>query len=164
MRAWAVLVTISAMAEGRASDSIVLTDAAATEELGARLAGVLAVGDCVALRGALGAGKTTLARGLISAWAGQSEEAPSPTYTLVQTYEGPRGALWHLDLYRLRSPDDVDELGLEEAFSEALCVIEWPERLGARLPARRLDVSLALADQGRVAHLAWWGQDRPIGV
>jgi tRNA threonylcarbamoyladenosine biosynthesis protein TsaE len=144
-----------------ASDSIVLADADATAALGARLAAHLAIGDCVALSGGLGAGKTTLARGLISAWMGRAEEAPSPTYTLAQLYEGPRGPLWHMDLYRLRSAEEADELGLEDALEEALCLIEWPERLAGRMPRCWLEISLALAPSGRVAHLQWQGRERP---
>lgn len=136
-----------------------LADAAATEALGARLGARLALRDVVCLSGNLGAGKTTLARGVIGAWTGQLEEAPSPTYTLVQTYEGPRGELWHVDLYRLKRPDDAWELGLEDAFAAAATLIEWPERLEGQLPRRRLDIELAPAGEGRraalVAHGAW---------
>ena len=86
--------------------------------LGAGLAPRLGAGDVVCLWGGLGAGKTTFARGAISAWTGRDEEAPSPTYTLVQTYEGPAGSLWHMDLYRLAAPEQAYELGIEEAFAQ----------------------------------------------
>src|SRR5689334_12245837 len=99
------------------SRTFALPDAAATEAFGARLAASLRVGDVVCLSGDLGAGKTTLARGAITAWTGVNEDAPSPTYTLVQTYDGPRGALWHVDLYRLNRPEEAWELGLEDAFA-----------------------------------------------
>lgn len=116
-------------------------------------------GDVVCLFGNLGAGKTTLSRGAIEAWVGAAEEAPSPTYTLVQTYDGPRGELWHVDLYRLKQPDDAWELGLEDAFAYAACLIEWPERLGGQLPRDRLDIALAPDSEGRMAmlnaHGAW---------
>jgi tRNA threonylcarbamoyladenosine biosynthesis protein TsaE len=144
-----------------ASDSreIALPDAVATIALGRRLGARLKAGDVVCLSGNLGAGKTTLARGAIEAWTGQQEEAPSPTYTLVQTYEGVRGELWHVDLYRLKRPDDAWELGLEDAFHSAACLIEWPERLEGQLPRDRLDVELKPEGEGRSAalraHGAW---------
>lgn len=141
------------------SRAITLPDAAATQALGARLGARLAQGDVVCLAGNLGAGKTTLARGVIEAWTGRPEEAPSPTYTLVQTYEGPRGALWHVDLYRLKRAGDAWELGLEDAFAAAATVIEWPERLEGQLPRDRLDIELRPEGEGRraalTAHGAW---------
>ena len=141
------------------SRDFVLPDAAATLALGRRLGKVLAPGDVVCLFGDLGAGKTTLSRGAIEAWTGEVEEAPSPTYTLVQTYDGARGELWHVDLYRLKQPEDAWELGLEDAFAYAAGLIEWPERLEGRLPRDRLDLALASAGEGRVAklnaHGAW---------
>jgi tRNA threonylcarbamoyladenosine biosynthesis protein TsaE len=108
---------------------------------GAALAGVLRARDVVALHGPLGAGKSTLARGAIRAlgWAG---EVPSPTFTLVQPYETPDVALavWHVDLYRIDVPQEADALGLFE--TDAALLIEWPERLGARLPADALHLWL----------------------
>ena len=149
-------VSAQALADSR---EIALPDAAATQALGVRLGALLAAGDIVCLIGGLGAGKTTLARGAISAWAGAEEEAPSPTYTLVQTYEGPGGELWHCDLYRLKRPEDAFELGLEDAFASAASLIEWPERLGAALPRDRLDIHIAPHGEGRratlTAHGAW---------
>jgi len=103
-----------------------LPDAAATAALGAQLAAALRPGDVVLLWGGLGAGKTTLARGLIAAWTGIDEDAPSPTYTLVQVYESARGPLWHMDLYRLEDAEEALELGLEDALVEAVTLIEWP--------------------------------------
>jgi len=141
------------------SREIPLPDPAATLALGRRLGEALGPGDVVCLSGNLGAGKTTLARGAIEAWTGQPEEAPSPTYTLVQTYGGAKGELWHVDLYRLKRPDDAWELGLEDAFAEAACLIEWPERLENQLPADRLDIALSPDGEGRnaalSAHGAW---------
>lgn len=139
------------------SREIRLADAAATEALGARLGARLTQGDVVCLSGGLGAGKTTLARGAIEAWSGAAQEAPSPTYTLVQTYEGPRGELWHVDLYRLQRPEDAFELGLEDAFASAACLIEWPERLEGHLPRNRLDIALIPEGQGRMARLTAHG-------
>jgi tRNA threonylcarbamoyladenosine biosynthesis protein TsaE len=111
----------------------------------------------VCLSGGLGAGKTTLARGAIEAWTGEAQETPSPTYTLVQTYDGPRGQLWHVDLYRLKRPEEALELGLEDAFAEAACLIEWPERMGDLVPRDRLDVNLATEGEGRRATLTGRG-------
>lgn len=138
-----------------ASDSraIALPDAMATLAFGRRLGERIGPGDVVCLSGNLGAGKTTLARGAIEAWMGYADEVPSPTYTLVQTYDGPRGELWHVDLYRLKNPEDAWELGLEDAFASAACLIEWPERLQGQLPANRLDVELKAQGEGRVAAL-----------
>ena len=128
-------------------------DEAAIAALGAALAAVLCPGDTIALRGDLGAGKTTLARAIIAAlgWLG---EVPSPTYTLVQSYDPPdvRVPVWHIDLYRLASPDDADALGLFEA--DAALLIEWPQRLGARLPANALILTRSgSGDAPR--HLTW---------
>lgn len=137
-----------------------LPDPEATERLGARLARVLRPGDVVCLFGPLGAGKTTVARGAVRALLGAGVETPSPTYTLVQTYAAPGFELWHADLYRLGRAEESVELGLEEAFETAVCLIEWPERLGDRLPEDRLDVYLEDADGGArrarlVAKGAW---------
>lgn len=96
----------------------------------------------LALWGDLGAGKTSFARGFISAAMGQLEDVPSPTFTLLQSYDTPSGEIHHFDLYRLNVPDDALELGIEDAFSEGLCLIEWPDRLGPWLPRHRLDVTL----------------------
>lgn len=108
---------------------------------GAALAAVLRAGDVVALHGALGAGKSTLARGAVRAlgWAG---EVPSPTFTLVQPYEPPDVALaiWHVDLYRLDAAAEADALGLFE--TDAALLIEWPQRLGTRLPADALHLMI----------------------
>lgn len=130
-----------------------LPDDEATALLGIRLAKACRPGDVIALAGTLGAGKTALARSLIRALAGEDVETPSPTFTLVQTYETPHLSVWHTDLYRLKSEDEVRELGLEEA-QEGLLLIEWPDRMGASLPARRLEVTLEFADAGRIARLS----------
>jgi tRNA threonylcarbamoyladenosine biosynthesis protein TsaE len=119
-----------------------LADEAATGRLAARIATVARVGDIYAISGGLGAGKTAFARAFIRALGRADEEVPSPTFTLVQTYDLPGASVWHLDLYRLLTPDDVWELGIEEAFTEAIALIEWPERMGPLLPADRLDIVL----------------------
>ena len=125
----------------------------ATARLGAALSACLATGDVIALVGELGAGKTTLARGLIEALTGE-RDAPSPTYTLVQTYQTAEFEIWHADLYRLERPSEAVNLGLEDAFVEAVCVIEWPERLGALLPSDGLTIRLTADGGGRTALLS----------
>ncbi|MEX1251489.1 MAG: tRNA (adenosine(37)-N6)-threonylcarbamoyltransferase complex ATPase subunit type 1 TsaE [Hyphomonas sp.] len=128
-----------------------------TRALGARLALLLRRGDVVALRGNLGAGKTTLARGLIQALLSVEEEVPSPTYTLVQMYDGPDFPLWHFDLYRLEDPEELQELGWDETQAGA-ALIEWPDRAGRHLPAQRLDVFLENSGDGRRARLEPQGE------
>ena len=120
-----------------------LADEAATARLARRLARLARPGDIIALAGDLGSGKTSLARAFIRTLAGAEEEVPSPTFTLVQMYEFVGGTIWHFDLYRLEKPDDALELGIEEAFADGICLIEWPERLGAWLPAERLTLRLS---------------------
>lgn len=130
-----------------------LADETATERLGATLAARLRPGDVVALRGDLGAGKTTLARAILRAAANDPALiVPSPTFTLVEVYETPLGTYWHFDLYRLEAPEQVFELGWEEARAEGIVLIEWPERLGPLLP-RHLSVTLEIDGDGRRALL-----------
>jgi tRNA threonylcarbamoyladenosine biosynthesis protein TsaE len=140
--------------------SRMLPDEAATRALGASLAALIRPGDFIALRGDLGAGKTALARALIQARLarhGLEEEVPSPTFTLVQSYETPDLLLTHVDLYRIDRPEDVAELGLAEALDEGVVLVEWPEKLGA-LPDDRLDIELALMPEGsREARLTGHG-------
>jgi tRNA threonylcarbamoyladenosine biosynthesis protein TsaE len=118
-----------------------LPDENATAAFAARVAALARPGDVIALSGELGAGKTSFARTFIRARGGD-DEVPSPTFTLVQTYELPGGAVWHFDLYRLRHAEEAWELGIEDAFRDGISLIEWPERLGGLLPARRLDIAL----------------------
>ncbi len=131
--------------------AIALPDLDATDRLGHGIAGGLRAGDAVALWGDLGAGKTTLARTLLRE-LGVTEDVPSPTFTLVQTYEAPRFAVSHYDLYRLKHPSELDELGLDEALDNGAALIEWPERAEDRLPPDALTVHL-LADHERRAAL-----------
>ena len=119
-------------------------DEAATARLAAAFAHGLRAGDVVCLEGDLGAGKTAFARAAVRALIGNpDEEVPSPTFTLVQTYPTPAGTVWHFDLYRLSGPDEVFELGGEEATAGGIVLVEWPGRLGRLVPARRIDVTIA---------------------
>ena len=134
---------------------LALPDAAATEMLGHMLGGLLRAGDVVALFGDLGAGKTSLARGALAA-LGLAEEAPSPTFAIVQPYAPPEVVLpvAHVDLYRLSAPEDAEELGLEEWLEDGALLIEWPERLGAGLWPHALRLTLA-PDAGGGRRLTW---------
>ncbi len=134
--------------------SFSLPDEAATERLGTALAKRLRPRDVVALQGGLGVGKTTLARAILRAAAGDpSLVVPSPTFTLVEVYDTSRGTFWHFDLYRLEEPDQVFELGWEEARADGIALVEWAERLGRLLPRERLTVMLAIEGDGRRADL-----------
>ncbi|MGB3457525.1 MAG: tRNA (adenosine(37)-N6)-threonylcarbamoyltransferase complex ATPase subunit type 1 TsaE [Litorimonas sp.] len=140
--------------------AIPLNSEADTLALGAKLATVLRAGDTVRLSGDLGAGKTTLARGLIQSRLGPVD-VPSPTYTLVQTYEWGESELWHCDLYRLDAPDDAYELGLIDAFGEEIVLLEWADRIGPLCPEDALSVDLSFDGEGRVATLKGW-EDRNV--
>ena len=131
-----------------------LPKAEATARLGRALAQLLRPGDCVLLHGAIGAGKSHLARALIRERLGRNEDVPSPTFTLVQTYPDPAGDLWHADLYRLTHADEVAELGLEAAFDTAICLVEWPDRLGTLTPRNALNLQLSDDGEGRRAMLS----------
>ena len=132
-----------------------LGDEAATGRLGGAVARSLAKGEAVCLKGVLGAGKSTLARGLIRERTGTVEDVPSPTFTLVQFYEGGGLKLAHFDLYRLNEPGEALEIGLDEAIDDGAVIIEWPERLGRHLPQHRLDIEmLIVGDAGAESRLA----------
>ena len=130
----------------------------ATAALANRLAPRLHAGDVIALKGGLGAGKTTFCRALISALMQTETEVPSPTYTLVQTYEGPDFPIFHFDLYRLEDPSELEELGWRETV-DGLALIEWPDRAGPFLPAWRLDIVFDMDNDSRSAALVPHGED-----
>lgn len=128
---------------------VILRDLTATAALGARLATVLRAGDVVTLAGGLGAGKTSLARGVLAA-LGLAEEAPSPTFAIVQPYDPPETRLpvLHVDLYRIDDPSDLDELGLDEARWTSLLLVEWAEHAGPDAWPDALHLTLSVADDG----------------
>lgn len=149
---------------------MILKDEAATARLGEAIAAALQPGEAVCLTGPLGAGKSTLARALVRALTTPDEDVPSPTFTLVQFYEGARLKVAHFDLYRLSSPDEAYEIGLDEALDEGAAVIEWPQRLGSALPRDRLDVEIALSEddaESRIVRLTrhgtWDGRELDLG-
>jgi tRNA threonylcarbamoyladenosine biosynthesis protein TsaE len=110
--------------------------------LAVRLAQILKMGDVLALRGDLGAGKTSFTRSLVNALAPAPEEVPSPTFTLLQIYDKQQPAIWHFDLYRIEDERDILELGWEDAVRFGVVVVEWPERLGGFLPKDRLEIDI----------------------
>jgi tRNA threonylcarbamoyladenosine biosynthesis protein TsaE len=130
-----------------------LPDETATAALAARIAAAAAPADIIALKGDLGTGKTTFARAFIRA-CGNQDEVPSPTFTLVQVYDAGPTAIWHFDLYRIRSPEDAWELGIEDAFITGISLIEWPERLGPLLPDPRLELGFAFGDEPGARRIA----------
>jgi tRNA threonylcarbamoyladenosine biosynthesis protein TsaE len=135
-----------------------LPDLSATHALAARLAALLRAGDAVLLEGPLGAGKSELARAVLRAAAGDPAlEVPSPTFTLVQSYDLPAGPAHHFDLYRLDGPARLEELGWDEA-REGIVLVEWPDRLGALAPPEALRIALAPleAEDARRAQLSGW--------
>src|SRR4029077_1200703 len=123
-----------------------LPDETATAAFAARIAVLAEIGDVIALKGDLGAGKTTFARAFIRACGGM-EVVPSPTFTLVQIYDLAPAAIWHFDLYRLKSPDEAWELGIEDAFGGGISLIERPEQLRPVLPRYRLEITFLFADR-----------------
>lgn len=134
-----------------------MADSDATARAAQTLGPLLGPGDTVLLSGPVGAGKTHFARHLIQSILVVPEDIPSPTFTLVQTYETHAGPLWHADLYRISSLDEVEELGLSEAFDTAICLIEWPDRLGPLRPDDALDIRLdaGTSEQARRLTAEW---------
>lgn len=134
--------------------ALTLPDLSATEAFAACLADRLGPGDTLLLSGEIGAGKTSFARALIRARMGAEVEVPSPTYTLVQTYAAPGAEIWHADLYRLTGADEIAELGLEEAFESAICLVEWPDRMGESAPERALTLAFRAGDPAHAVTLS----------
>ncbi|MBT4880485.1 MAG: tRNA (adenosine(37)-N6)-threonylcarbamoyltransferase complex ATPase subunit type 1 TsaE [Alphaproteobacteria bacterium] len=113
-----------------------------------KLAQSMKTGDILTLQGQLGSGKTTFAKFFMGALGLRSQEVPSPTFTLVQTYPFSEFMVWHFDLYRLKDPEEVYELGIEEAFAEGVSLIEWPERLEGMLPREHLQIEIIIPEGG----------------
>ena len=136
-----------------------LSNEAFTEALAGRLARMAEPGDVFTLIGDLGAGKTVFARAFIRARCDERGEVPSPTFTLLQTYDSGDVTIYHFDLYRINHAEEALELGIEEAFADGITLIEWGERLGPLLPANRLDVNLlpGKTNEARCARLAGQG-------
>ena len=137
---------------------LVLATPEQTTALAEWIAPQLQPGDVVLVEGQIGAGKSHFCRGVIQARLRDDdriEDVPSPTFTLVQVYSVGGTEIWHADLYRLNDPDEIAELGLEEAFSSAICLVEWPGRLGPLAPESALTVGLSMGNTGerRVARL-----------
>ena len=116
---------------------------------GAWLATHVRPGDIILLKGNLGAGKTSFARGLIQALAGPTD-VPSPTFTLVQTYKTAAFEIWHFDLYRLQNENEIWELGIEEALERGVCLIEWPQNIAGLLSGAELEIVLRFSGKARV--------------
>ncbi len=127
----------------RSSTRLHLADEGATRALAQCCADGAGAGDCFLLSGPLGSGKSAFARGFIRHLAGAGTEVPSPTFTLVQPYDTPRGEIWHADFYRLSGPDEIEETGLFDAFPRAISLIEWPDRLGPETPLRYVGITLS---------------------
>ena len=140
--------------------SVNLKTEIATRKFACALGAVLARGDIVLLRGDIGTGKSFIARAVIQSLQEQPEDVPSPTFTLVQTYETYVGEIWHADLYRLSSVAEVEELGLLEAFNSAICLIEWPDILGPLLPEKALQIDLSYAFKNEARQIALHYEER----
>ncbi len=125
-----------------------------TTDFAVRLGAMLNPADTVLLNGTIGSGKTHFARSLIQSLMKTPEDVPSPTFTLVQAYDTPKGEIWHCDLYRLSAVEEVDELGLTDAFETALCLVEWPEKLGSLTPDSALTLTFQTdPDKTETRHL-----------
>ena len=127
-----------------------ITSLKETKNLASRFAKLLKIGDIIALEGNLGVGKTAFTRFLIQSLTKNNEEVPSPTFTLLQTYDAPDFPIYHFDLYRLEKPQDVYELGIEDAFAEGVSLIEWPNKMGHLLPLKKvLTIKIDLQNEER---------------
>ena len=130
-----------------------------TIALGKKLARIAKRGDTFALFGTLGMGKSVLARAFIQELSGATE-VPSPTFTLLQSYEGPDFEIYHFDLYRLKSPEEIFEIGMEDALYDGACLIEWPERMGGYLPRDMFRVEFEPEGEGRKISISTTSEDK----
>ena len=129
--------------------TLISNDPRETTALATRLKESLQNGDVILLTGEIGAGKSHFARSLIQAAMDNIEEVPSPTFTLVQTYDTLAGSIWHADLYRLSDQSEVFELGLIDAFGNDIVLIEWPDRLGYLEPQDALTIELIILENDK---------------
>ena len=106
--------------------------------------------EIIALWGTLGMGKTVFAKAIIQELTGRKEEVPSPTFTLLQTYDTPLAEVFHFDFYRLKAPREAYEIGIEDAFESGICLIEWPEKIGRLLPKRAINIRFEITPEGRL--------------
>ena len=123
-----------------------IVNQAGMESLARKLAALAKPRDVILLYGDLGMGKTVFSRAFVQALTSPDEDVPSPTFTLVQLYDTDKGTIWHFDLYRLKQPDEVYELGFEEALSDGISLIEWPERAERLFPRNRLEIQITAGD------------------
>ncbi|MXP62995.1 tRNA (adenosine(37)-N6)-threonylcarbamoyltransferase complex ATPase subunit type 1 TsaE [Roseomonas sp. M0104] len=143
---------------------LLLPDLAATEALAARAAALVRPGDAILLEGPLGAGKSAFCRAFLRAAArNPALEVPSPSFTLVQGYDLPRGPAHHFDLYRLAGPEELEELGWEEA-REGIVLVEWPDRLGWLAPPDALRLALRPDPAGEARHAMLRGWDARLAA
>jgi tRNA threonylcarbamoyladenosine biosynthesis protein TsaE len=132
------------------TETITTTSEQDTAALGATFAKTLSHGDIVLLTGDLGAGKSVFCRAIVRTLMEQPElDVPSPTFTLVQTYDTPTATLWHFDLYRLKDAEEIYEIGWEDALSGGVVLVEWPDRLGGYAPQKSIHVNIAIAENQR---------------
>lgn len=121
---------------------------AETIAIAGRLAARVKPGDIIALNGTLGVGKTAFCRGFIQSFLPETE-VPSPTFTLLQTYDTPEFSIYHFDMYRLKAPEEAYEIGIEDAFADGVSLIEWPEKIGNLLPKKHIAVTIEMKDHAR---------------
>lgn len=136
---------------------LTLNSPSETAELAVQIGAHLRVGDTVLLQGHIGAGKSFFARALIQSLQNIPEDIPSPTFTLVQIYETRSGEVWHADLYRLNDPGEAEELGLTDAFNDAICLIEWPDRLASLTPNDALTLTFEAKGDDDMRHVTFSG-------
>ncbi len=134
-----------------------------TAAVARKVASLLHPQDVILLKGDLGTGKSLFARALIQSLCGEDIDVPSPTFTLVQIYEVPAFDVWHFDLYRLTHPEEVYELGIEEAYAHGVSIIEWPERLEKNLPKGYLEIEFSYGshENERILSFRGW-KNRPL--
>lgn len=119
-----------------------------TVKIATELAKTVNAGDIIALYGTLGMGKTAFCRGFIQSFLSE-QDVPSPTFTLLQVYDTPKFPIYHFDMYRLKTPNEAFEIGIEDAFAEGVSLIEWPEKIGNLLPKRHIKVVIEPDQNGR---------------